>query len=249
MMKNCKLTLGYDFDKWYDRGEKEAIQVDVSASTNSHILICGMSGSGKSFCENILLAKLKLLFPESEMYMADYKQEDILQYLRPCSHYFPYKRSLEVLDIVYEKLHQRQLGLDNSRRPVLLLWDEYVANMLALLNEDKKKATTAMNKVAEILMLGRSLSVRFVTSCQRPDAIVFPTGSRLNYGVIIILGAAIRSIYEMLIPTEYIDLIGSRQFETGEGVVLLQGSTLRFIKIPFVKSSEHMRELCIKALS
>lgn len=58
-MKNCdKITLAYDFDRWQGYGMKEPVTVDISPRSNSHILICGMSGSGKSFCENILLAKL-----------------------------------------------------------------------------------------------------------------------------------------------------------------------------------------------
>ena len=98
-------------------------------------------------------------------------------------------------------------------------------------------------------MLGRSLNVRFVASCQRPDAAVFANGSRLNYGIIIILGAPIKSIYEMLIPKEYIDLIGERKFGIGEGVVLLQNSDLHFIKIPMVSNIDKMQQICIKALS
>lgn len=206
-----------------------------------------MSGSGKSFYENVLFTKL--LSPDSEIYFADYKQDDLFQHLRGCPRYYPYKESLKALDIVYDKLHKRQTNEDTERHPITLIWDEYMANMLALQGEDKKAATIAMNKVSEILMLGRSLSVRFFTSCQRPDASAFPSGSRLNYGVIIILGAPIRSIYEMLIPTEYIERIGDREFKTGEGIVLLQGSELHFIKVPLVQNTDRMKELCIKALS
>lgn len=50
-----------------------------------------------------------------------------------------------------------------------------------------------MHKVSEIMMLGRSLAVRLVIACQRPDATAFPTGSRLNFGVIIIVGASLES--------------------------------------------------------
>ena len=106
-----------------------------------------------------------------------------------------------------------------------------------------------MRKVSEILMLGRSLAVRLVISCQRPDAAAFPSGSRLNYGIIIVVGAPIRSIYEMLIPKEYIDAIGERDFGVGEGVVLLQSSRLEFIKIPKVRDAEKMKQVCINALT
>lgn len=251
MMKNCdsKITLGYDFDRWQGYGMKEPVTVDISPRNNSHILICGMSGSGKSFCENILFAKLVVEATDSICYFADYKQEDSFNYLRGCPQYYPYKRTLEALDSVYDILQKRQSDEDKSRKPVTLIWDEYVANILALQNEDKKKATAVMNKVSEILMIGRSLAVRFFCSCQRPDASVFPSGSRLNYGIVMVLGAPVRSIYEMLIPPEYIDRIGERNFKTGEGVLLLQGSELHFIKVPMVRDMERMKELCVKALS
>lgn len=249
-MKNCSnLTLGYSFDKWHNYGIREPIKTDISPEHNSHILITGMSGSGKSYCELKIFAKLVMAASDNECYFADYKQEDSFSFLRGCSRYFPYKRTIEALDIVYTILQKRQSGEDKSRKPVTLIWDEYVANILALLSEDKKMATVVMNRVSEILMLGRSLNVRFLCSCQRPDASVFPTGSRLNYGVIMILGAPIRSIYEMLIPPEYIEQIGERKFKTGEGVLLLQGSELHFIKVPMVRDMNRMRELCIKALS
>lgn len=250
-MKNCNnlITLGYGYDKWHNYGIKEPIKADISPEHNSHILLTGMSGSGKSYGELIMFAKLVLATPDSECYFADYKQEDSFGFLRGCLRYFPYKRTIEALDIVYTILQKRQSGEDKSRKPVTLIWDEYVANMLALLSEDKKTSSTVMNRVSEILMLGRSLNVRFLCSCQRPDASVFPTGSRLNYGVIIILGAPIRSIYEMLIPPEYIEQIGERKFKTGEGVLLLQGSELHFIKIPMVQDVNRMQELCIRALS
>lgn len=251
MMKNyeSKITLGYNFDSWYGYGIKEPMAVDISPARNSQILVSGMSGSGKSYCENLLFAKLVMEFPDSECYFADYKQEDSFSYLRGCSRYYPYKQTLEALEEVYIILQKRQSGEDKSRKPVTLIWDEYVSNILSLQNEDKKKSMVVMNKVAEILMLGRSLSVRFFCSCQRPDAVVFPSGSRLNYGIIMVLGAPIRSIYEMLIPKEYIDQIGDRKFGTGEGVLLLQGSELHFVKVPTVQNVSRMQELCIRALS
>ena len=54
MTMNSKLlTLGYDLDMWRRYGVKLPISVDISPATNSHILVCGMSGSGKTFFEQI----------------------------------------------------------------------------------------------------------------------------------------------------------------------------------------------------
>lgn len=110
IQKSDCLTLGYDWDKWYDFGVKEPISVDISSSANSHILICGMSGSGKSFCEQILFAKLALCHPEGHFYFADFKQDDQFSYLRGSKRYYPYKESLDALDLVYEKCTGDSLG-------------------------------------------------------------------------------------------------------------------------------------------
>ncbi len=242
------LTLGYDLDAWNGYGAKVPITTDISPATNSHILISGISGGGKSFFENALFSKLVIAEPSGEYHFADYKQEDAFSYLRGCPRYYAYKDTLQALDAVYARLNARQSGEDNSRHSCTLIWDEYTANILALTNEDKKAATVVLNKVSEILMLGRSLAVRLCASMQRPDSIVFPAGSRLNFGVVVVLGAAIKSIYEMLLP-DFKDELQGRQFGRGEGILLFQGSELRFIKIPMARDFEQMRRICVKALS
>lgn len=243
-----RLTLGYELDRWRLFGEKVPITIDLSPKTNSHILLCGMSGSGKSYLENQILAKLALAEPGGVLYFGDYKQDDSFFQLRACPRYYSYKDTLKALDIVYGCLLARQSGEDASRRnPVTLVWDEYMAQALSLISDDKKAAAVIMGKVSEILMLGRSLSVRLVISCQRPDALAFPAGSRLNLGIICILGSYIHSIYEMLLP-DHMDLVKGRQFGRGEGVVLLQGSELHFIKVGAVSNPHRMEEICIKAL-
>ena len=222
------------------------ITIDLSPDKNSHILLCGMSGSGKSYLENQILAKLALAEPDGEIYFADYKQEDSFAYLRGCPRYYPYKDTLKALDIVYGRLLARQSGEDASRNPVALVFDEYTAQVLSM-SSDKKAAAVVMNKVSEILMLGRSLSVRISISCQRPDALAFPAGSRLNYGVVVVLGAVVRSTYEMLLP-DHMEQVKGRQFGRGEGVALLQGSELHFIKVGAVSNPRRMEEICIRAL-
>ncbi|WP_312731403.1 hypothetical protein, partial [Enterococcus sp.] len=67
-------------------------------------------------------------------------------------------------------------------------------------------------------------------------------------GVVIVLGAAIKSIYEMLLP-DFMEQVKGRIFEKSEGVALLQASQLHFIKVGTVQNSERMRQICVKALS
>lgn len=245
-----ELLIGYDYDAWYGYAEKMAISVDVSTKVNSHTLVCGMSGSGKSYLTNQYLARICLHGGEdSVVYFADYKQDDSFAYLRECPRYYPYNKTIDALEEVYEIMHKRQCGEDTTRNYITLVWDEYVANILSFLGSGKKKAEAVMHKVSEILMLGRSLAVRLVIACQRPDASVFPTGSRLNFGVIIIVGANLESIYSMLMPKELIEKVGNREFHTGEGVMLWQGSELRFIKVPVIRNEEKMKAICIEGLT
>jgi len=244
---NDNLTLGYDLEYWKNFGIKKEISVDISPQTNSHILLSGMSGSGKSFTELGLLAKLILAEPGGEYYFADYKADDMFECLRDTPRYRSFNQTTELLDIVHDRLDARMSGKDKTRHPITLIWDEYMANILALMSKDKTKAAKVMNDVGEILLMGRSKSVRFVCSCQRPDALAFPVGSRLNYGVVLILGMG-KSIYEMLMP-DHLEQIKKKEFKRGEGAVLLQGADLHFIKIGQVNDMERMKNICIEALS
>lgn len=241
------LILGYDLDCWNTFHEKKPISIDLSPKTNSHILFCGMSGSGKSYLENAIFAKLAIMEPHGTIFFADYKGDDSFSYLLDCPRHYFYTNTLSALDIVHNRLLARQSGQDSSRNPITLIWDEYMAQVLSLMYTDKKLASIVMSKVSEILLLGRSLSVRLIMSMQRPDAVAFPAGSRLNYGVVVILGAAVKSIYEMLLP-DFREEIKGRKFNRGEGVVLLQGSELHFIKVPIVLNEKRMRQICINAL-
>lgn len=250
MMTSDTILVGYDYDAWYGYSEKLPVIFEASMKNNTHTLICGMSGSGKSYLLNQYFARICMHGGEdSKVYFADFKQDDSFFHLRECTRYYPYDKTLEALDEVYEIMHRRQCGEDESRCFITLVWDEYMANILALLGSEKKKAEAVMHKVSEILMLGRSLAVRLVIACQRPDATAFPVGSRLNFGVIIIVGASLESIYSMLMPKELIEKVGNREFQTGEGVMLWQGAELRFIKVPAIRDEEKMKGICIKALT
>ena len=55
-----------------------------------------------------------------------------------------------------------------------------------------------------------------------------------------------QSIYEMLMPKEYIEMVENRQFEKGEGNFTSQGSDLHFVKNP---DCEGYGKKCRKSVS
>ena len=73
-----RLILGYELDAWSGCGLKNPMTVDLSQSTNSHILLCGMSGGGKSHLEHLILTRL--IFAErdrgGEYFFAGHKGDD-----------------------------------------------------------------------------------------------------------------------------------------------------------------------------
>lgn len=110
MSSDTYLTLGYDLGAWNDYGIKKPINIEISRHTNSHILLCGMSGSGKSYFEQIILAKIIKLEPDGEIFFADYKGDDSFSYLHDCDRYYSYKKTLQALDTVNTRLLARQSG-------------------------------------------------------------------------------------------------------------------------------------------
>lgn len=140
MIPSSELAIGYDYDAWYGYSKKVPISIDASTKNNSHTLICGMSGSGKSYLMNQYFARMCLHGGVgSKVYFADFKQDDSFTYLRECPRYYPYDKTVDALDEVYEIMHKRQCGEDTSRNYITLVWNEYMTNILALLGSEKKK--------------------------------------------------------------------------------------------------------------
>ena len=234
-MMNSDLVLGYDLEEWKYYGRKTKIKIDTSTDTNSHILICGKSRSGKSYFEKQLFARLIKAEPDGEFYFADYKRDKSFRCLRQCERYYCFDSTLDALDIVYGTMKKRQSGEDEASHWVTLIWDEYASNISDLMGdrspEGKKRAEKVMQQVSNILMLGISLNIRIILTCQTAYQEVFKLGARLNFGAIIILGAFVKSNYDMLMP-EHIEEIKTKghKFKQGEGSISLDGD-LYFIKI------------------
>ena len=250
MISSFEFMLGYDLDKWRYYGIKEKITMDISTDTNSHMLICGASRSGKSYFEKQLFARLIKSEPDGEFYFADYKRDKSFKCLRGCVRYYCFDNTLKALDIVYNIMQKRQSGEDDTSHWVTLIWDEYAVNILSLQGdkskEGKQRAEKVTQQVSEILMLGISLNIRIIICCQTAYQEVFNLGARLNFGVIVILGAFSRSNYDMLMKN-HVEEVKDKKFGQGEGSMLLDGE-LYFIKVGKVEDMDKIEKLCCGAL-
>lgn len=240
------MTLGYDKQIWDDYGEKQKIQMDFSSGRNRHAILAGASGSGKSMAEVWLFYKLVKLFPDGEFLFADFKND--FEWLNDCKNYYPFMKSFDALEKVYQRLHMRISGEDKERNPVVLIFDEYGAALLAL---DKTRENKVKVQLGELLMLSRGVNIIIWLCLQRADAEYFPRGAREQVAIAIVLGAARKSVYDMLIPSDLVEQMPNMDFGQGEGLLLLQGSKLHQIKIPTLCECDmkKIREICKKALS
>lgn len=250
LKKDCKITIGYSYDSWIELGEKVPIEVCMDTSENTHVLLTGMSGSGKSYGILQLTCRIARNFPEGRILFSDYKGDDMFGFLKGCKGYYYFDKTIDALEETYSVFRDRMSGTDKSREQVTLIWDEFVANMLSLQTKDSKYAKKVMNMISEILMAGRSMATRLICVCQRPEASCFPSGGRINFGYVVILGAPIKSILEMLLPgKEYIDAIGDRHFKQGEGILISQQTDQYFIKMPRITDMETLQKICREGLN
>lgn len=163
MMNLSNILVGYDYDAWYGYGEKKKILIDVSPKVNSHILVSGISGSGKSWFIEQLIARIFAQNTLGEVFFADYKQDDTFEFLRMLPRYYAYESCIDALETVYKILHKRQSGEDKTRNPITLVWDEYFSFILALQGTDKKKAEGVMKNIRN--SNARSLFVCEIGNC------------------------------------------------------------------------------------
>lgn len=247
MMMNSKVLVGYDLDEWNIAHEKEKVMADFSLGTNRHTIIAGESGGGKSYMAIELMARIcSMNIPPERVILCDYKREDSFAPFRGTKNYFDYDKSIDGLEMFYDILMKRLNGQDTSRAPVYLFFDEYLACLLSLKMNDKKKYEKVMLMVTNILAIARSMNCNICIITQTALASIFPEGSRLNFANIIICGKA-SSLYEVLLPKECILSIGNRKFNTGEGVALIKNQ-LHFIKIPTIRDEKKMQDIIIKYL-
>lgn len=133
------LNVAYDYDEYVYYGNKVSITSPIDGTSNSHMLLTGMSGSAKSSCLLVIFGRLIQLEEQGIYYFADFKQDDMFEFLRRTKRYYPFKRCAEAVDVVYEILLKRQSGEDKTRYPVTLIFDEYVACILYLFEIDKRR--------------------------------------------------------------------------------------------------------------
>ncbi|MFS7398526.1 FtsK/SpoIIIE domain-containing protein [Carnobacterium maltaromaticum] len=175
-----------------------------------HGLICGETGSGKTFLiEALILGFLKeganiricdpkmsdLVFLGAVPSLSDkvfYTENKMLQCMRE------FHEDMKVRQEEFMRLSFGTTGntfADFDMKPEVLVFDEYVAFVSTLEMKEQRAFFGHMN---QIILLGRQLGFFLIAGMQRPDAQFLPNGMRDQFGFRCAMGSMSPNAYIMM---------------------------------------------------
>jgi len=234
-----KITLfaGYH-SEFLSLGIRERIEFHPFAPP--HLCVCGSSGSGKSFLEAQLLARLAD-HKEYELIFSDFKGIDF-PYLLGCPGYYPHMEVGTALDYVTAEMDRRMSNPLPYYHPIFCVFDEW-SGYLNLL--DRKGQDEAKKKLSALLMLSRTASICIILVMQRMDASNFGS-SRDNIGHIICLGSLSEEAKRMISPDHKDMLLPQGR---GKGYLVSDGRPPSPLTVPNIRDPERIQNTLKRALS
>lgn len=201
--------------------------------TQPHLLLAGITGSGKTTFLNYLIIEMKKM--QADIYICDPKRSDLasLKNVIGTDYVASDVNNIAKLSrIVKEKMEQRFIdykeNADNfvygysfvnyKLNPIFILFDELGAFRASA---DKKIFAETMANLTEVILKGREMGVFCVLSTQQPNANNIPTELRDNLSVRIALGNMSSEAYRMLFGEDIKDL--SSVSAVGGGYIYLDG--------------------------
>ncbi|EEU75723.1 FtsK/SpoIIIE domain-containing protein [Enterococcus faecalis] len=162
-----------------------------------HMLIAGGTGGGKTYF--ILTIIEALLRTKAKLFILDPKNADLADLGTVMENVYYKKEDIsECIDDFYNRMINRSLEMKKMSNyktgenyaylklePNFLIFDEYVAFMEMLNNKD---SLVIMNKLKQIVMLGRQAGFFIILACQRPDAKYLQDGIRDQFNFRVALG-------------------------------------------------------------
>lgn len=204
-------------------------EIKVNLDSECHFLITGNTGVGKTtFCMT-LLAKIAKYYPNSELYLLDFKFDNSFLPFSTLKRYYKYTDCERGLTEVYQRFSKRLSGEDFSTHHIILFFDE----LSSFLNFFDKKSDKELQqrKIAEMLMMGRSKNVNVIISLQRPDAELLKFGSRNQFIFKLAIGNTSNESRKMMFPNADIEFLPCKK---GFGYVSIYDNSPIQIAIPIV---------------
>lgn len=199
---------------------------DFSNSSQSHFLICGTSGSGKSRYLYYLINQL--LNQNFKIFLVDGKQEELRDFGRMMGVYRNAESYEDVKEVIFEA--EREMMYRTFTEPFALVIDELTSLQLLW---DKKDSSEVMKSLKNFCLRARSAGGHLIMALQRPSGInLFNDLSiRDQAGVRLALGNSTKETLSMMfdITTKSEDILSRG---TGQGYLSICGSELKIFDCP-----------------
>lgn len=228
-MEEINLILNEAYLKY---GIKQYVSWNPAKAPN--ICIFGATGSGKTYCTKLILARIAKKLPDSQLYICDFKGDSDFSFLNGANRFYRFIDCEHGLSDYYEQLKKRQRGADTRRNILLLFIDEWASYILSI---DKKKSEEEKKKLATLLMLGRSFNIHVMISQQRVDASYFNT-ARDNFNLVIALGNLSSEGKEMMFHEFKDEMKADRK--QGTGYMLTNGTDFTPVLVPSISDMEQL---------
>lgn len=222
-MADIKLILNEEYLKY---GIKQYITWNPDKAP--HIAAFGATGSEKTYCTKLILARISKVIANSQFYICDFKGDADFSFLNNKDRFYRFMDCEKGLNDYYEQFQKRQSGIDTNCNMLLLFFDEWASYIL---NIDKKKAEEEKKKLATLLMLGRSFNVHVMISQQRVDASYF-NSARDNINLVISLGNLSEEGKEMMFR-EFKDQMKPDRRQ-GTGYMITNGTDFTPVVVPTI---------------
>ena len=237
MTEHNTIKIGYDLDVY----EKYNLKLPISIPLQKcpHWLICGNSGSGKSYLTLMLLRNVLKEFQEDvRLWIMDFKSSEDFSFLKGYSRYYcgaDCENGLEDFYSEYQKV-KNQEPKDNVLR--LIIFDEWAGFQIWETQRNKKQAEKYKGYLLEILLMGRSMMCGAWVIMQRNDAKYID--GREQFFVTVALGKMSREFKQMIMQGE--DLEQRAAYSCGEGIIRADSIGTKFLKVPKLRSMERVRQ-------
>lgn len=162
---------------------------DMVLSFNTHVLIAGQSGSGKSVMLNTLITQIYSSDPTAQFYMFDLKYVELIRYRFLCPIRCELKTTLDKLRQITAMMMKRyvecidQNEVEYKKNPVYVVIDEYADITSRSLPEDKALGKQIQAEVEKIARMGRAANVHLIICTQYPVATVVSMTIKQQCGI------------------------------------------------------------------
>lgn len=207
-----------------------------------HMTTIGASGSGKTFLNKLIIARVSLKIPSSSVTVLDFKADDY-HFARNCKNLYEFDKVKEGLEMFYQEFLLRQQGIDANRSFKLLVIEE-LGSMMSFFEKKEVEAMKAM--IANIIFMGRSVNSHILVSTQRLESSYLNAGVRDSIGVVISLGNLSKEGKAML----FNDFKDEMEEKHGQGSgFMTNGTELFSIKVPQVNDIAKLEHYIKQALN